>query len=167
MKIAIISDIHNNEVNLKKVLNFCQEKNIQTIISCGDLASKETLDFLCNNFPGHILHTFGNAEYDDLRELAKEKTYKNAFLFENFGEATLEKKPIAFVHYPDRAKELARTGKYTHIFYGHTHKPWEVMLGSCKLLNPGTTAGEIYPPTFAIWDIKKDRFDLIRIHNLK
>jgi len=167
MLIAITSDIHNNEVNLKKVLDHCRKNKVQTIVCCGDIASKETLDFMCDNFSGNILLTFGNAEYDDLRDLAKEKQYKNCYIFSKFGEANLEKYPIAFVHYPDRAKELARTGRYTHVFYGHTHKPWEVMSGNCKLLNPGTTAGEIYPPTFALWETKENKFSLIRIHELK
>ncbi len=166
MKIAITSDIHNNEVNLKKVLDYCKIQKIETIICCGDISSKETLDFFCDNFSGNILLTFGNAEYDDLRDLGKEKKYRQAFIFPKFGEANIEKKPISFVHFPDRAKELARTGKYQFVFYGHTHKPWEVMSGDCKLLNPGTTAGEIYPPTFAVWETENNKFELIRIHNL-
>ena len=167
MPIAIISDIHNNEVNLKKVLDYCAREKIETIVCCGDLASLETLDFLNDNFSGNILYTFGNADYDDLRALDSQKKYRNTYLFKDFGEAVIEKKNVAFTHYPEKAKSLARTGKYDFVFYGHTHKPWEVMLGKCKLLNPGTTAGEIYPPTFAIWDTDNDSFKLIRIHELK
>lgn len=175
MQIAIISDVHNNELNLQKVLNYCQEKNIQTIICCGDLASKETLELLNDVFTGNILYTFGNADYDDLRELSTQKKYRNTHLFKNFGETIIEKKSVAFVHFPDIAKSLARSGKYDYVFYGHTHKPWitsaKAMEGkhskTCILLNPGTTAGEIYPPTFAVWKIDTDKFDLIRIHDLK
>ncbi len=173
MLVAITSDIHNNEVNLQKVLNYCKEKEIQTMICCGDLASLETLDFMNDNFAGNILFTFGNAEYDDLRDLAEEKKYRNTYLFKNFGEAIIEKNNVAFVHYPDKAKSLARTGKYDFVFYGHTHKPWiaeglsDENSKKYTLLNPGTTAGEIYPPTFAIWETETGKFDLIRIHELK
>jgi putative phosphoesterase len=173
MKTAIISDVHNNEVNLKKVLDFCMREGIKTIVCCGDLASKETLDFLCDNFSEIILYTFGNADYDDLRELVPQKKYRNAHLFENFGEAIVEKKNVAFVHFPDKAKSLARTGKYDFIFYGHTHKPWinkaraDANQKEYTLLNPGTTAGEIYPPTFAVWNNENDDFQLIRIHELR
>ena len=41
MLVAIISDIHNNEVNLRKVLDYCKAQEIDTIICCGDLASQE------------------------------------------------------------------------------------------------------------------------------
>jgi hypothetical protein len=35
------------------------------------------------------------------------------------------------------------------------------------MLNPGNVAGEIYPPTFAVWDTKKDNFLLVRVHSLR
>ena len=66
-KIAIISDIHNNEVNLKKVLDYCVQNKIEKIICCGDLASMETLDFLNDNFSGELFFTFGNMDNDFLK----------------------------------------------------------------------------------------------------
>ena len=50
MQIAITSDIHNNEVNLEKVLRYCAEQKITTLICCGDLASKEVLDLINDTF---------------------------------------------------------------------------------------------------------------------
>jgi len=196
MKIAIISDIHNNLTNLKKVLNYCAEKEIKTIICCGDLASLETLDFLNDNFKGKTYFTFGNMDDDQMtnsvchpeldagsRKLDSGSgagmtcVYKNTKVYKKFGETQFEvgsqtgRGPtsvnIAFVHYPDFAKKLAETGKYDFVFYGHTHKPWEKMINNCKVLNPGNVAGEIYPPTFAVWNTESDKFELIRITELK
>ena len=187
MKIAIISDIHNNEVNLKKVLDYCGKNKIEKIICCGDLASRETLDFLNDNFAGVIYYTFGNADYDDLRELETLKKYRNTFLYKNFGEVEFDENPvksadkktrkIAFVHFPREAKALAETGKYDFVFYGHTHKPWlssvktsaskTETINNCMMLNPGNAAGEIYPPTFAVWETESGKFELIRVHEIK
>jgi uncharacterized protein len=179
MKIAIISDIHNNQVNLKKVLDFCAKEKIETIICCGDLASQEMLDFLNDKFSGTIYYVFGNMDIDHLRgiEFADHiksdkasdhviKKYKNSLIYENFGEIELDGKKIAFVHYPNVARELAATGKYAFVFYGHTHMPWMETIEKCKIINPGNVAGEIYPPTFAVWNTENDKFELIRIHNL-
>lgn len=166
MLIAIISDIHNNTVNLNKVLGYCARKNILTIICCGDLASMETLDFLNDNFSGIIHYTFGNMDNEYLRNKKFSKKYKNSYIYEEFGEAEIDGKKIAFVHFPREAKDLCATGKYTFVFYGHTHKPWEEMIDNCKLLNPGNVAGEIYPPTFAVWETESGNFELIRIHGL-
>lgn len=175
MQVVIISDIHNNEVNLKKVLHYCTNKKIKTVICCGDLASNETLDFLCDNFPGEIFYTLGNMEEGHLNIPALKNSihlpdgsirYKNSLLYQKFGETTIDGKQIAFVHYPDKAKILAETGQYDFVFYGHTHKPWEEIIGKCKMLNPGNVTGDLYPPTFATWNTQNGQFELIRVHNL-
>lgn len=167
MRVAIISDIHNNTVNLKKVLDYSKENNIETIICCGDLASEETLDFLNDNFSGTIYYTFGNMDNDSIRNYKNLPKYKNTKIFPNFGEIQIEDRQVAFVHFPDDAKKLAGTGKYDFVFYGHTHKPWSENIDSCLMLNPGNVAGEIYPPTFAMWNTDDDKFQLIRVHDLK
>ncbi|MCK4745114.1 metallophosphoesterase family protein, partial [Candidatus Parcubacteria bacterium] len=50
MKVAIISDIHDNIPNLKKGLAYCAENNIEKIFCCGDVTNSETLKFLADNF---------------------------------------------------------------------------------------------------------------------
>ncbi|MFZ2226754.1 MAG: YfcE family phosphodiesterase [Candidatus Moraniibacteriota bacterium] len=167
MQIAITSDIHNNEINLDKVLRYCAEQKIETLICCGDLASREILELMNDNFSGVIYYTFGNADYTELRELDSTSKYRNTFMYKNFGEAKIDGKSIAFVHFPREARKLAESGKYNFVFHGHTHKPWEEMIGNCKMLNPGNVAGEIYLPTFAVWDTENDGFKLLRVHDLK
>jgi hypothetical protein len=174
MQIAITSDIHNNEVNLDKVLHYCSEQKITTLICCGDLASKEVLDLMNDNFAGVIYYTLGNADYTELRELDSVEKYRNTFMFKNFGEAKIDGKSIAFVHFPREAKKLAESGKYNFVFHGHTHKPWVSSAEAtadrgkkCTMLNPGNVAGEIYLPTFAVWNTENDNFKLLRIHDLK
>lgn len=175
MQIAIISDVHNNEINLEKVLRYCAEHKIEKIVCCGDLASKEVLDLMNDIFAGVIYYTFGNADYTELRELDALEKYRNTNLFKNFGETKIGDKQIAFVHFPQVAKKLAKTGKYAFVFHGHTHKPWvssaeasaDQGSNKCTILNPGNVAGEIYPPTFAVWDTENDGFKLIRVHDLR
>lgn len=166
MKIAIISDVHNNLANLKKVLTYCKNKKIKKIICCGDLASEETLDFFCDNFSKEIYYTFGNMDNEQLRDFQGVDQYRNVDLFKNFGELKINNKKIAFVHFPDVAKKLCQTKRYNFVFYGHTHKPWEEMNENCKMLNPGNVANEIYSPTFASWNTKNNKFELIRINDL-
>lgn len=174
-KVAIISDVHNNEVNLEKVLDYCEREKIQTLICCGDLASKGTLDFLNENFSGTIHYVFGNMDNDQLRDVSIEKKYKKTIINKNFGEVEIGDKKVAFIHFPKEAKKLCQSGKYEFVFYGHTHKPWVSSAEAtddqgrkkCTMLNPGNVAGEIYPPTFAVWETNNDKFSLIRIHELK
>lgn len=168
MKIAIISDVHDNLPNLKKVLGYCSENKIEKLICCGDLATLETLEYLNDNFEGEIFYCFGNMDDDHLRDYPFEKNhYKKTKIFKEFGEAEINNKKIAFVHFPEKAKELCQSGKYNVIFYGHTHKPWTEKINNCEMLNPGTVAGQFYPATFAIWNTENNKFELIRINELK
>jgi putative phosphoesterase len=168
MNVAIISDIHDNIPNLTKVLNYCHENKAEKIICCGDLGSLETLDFLNDNFAGEIFFTFGNMDNDYLKNYSFENNcYKNTLIFKNFGEIRIENKKIAFVHFPREARALCETGTYNFVFHGHTHKPWSEIINNCTLLNPGNVANQIYPPAFAIWDVEQNKFDLIRINDLK
>lgn len=167
MKIAIISDVHNNEVNLKKVLIYCTKEKIKTIICCGDLASQETLNFFARNFSGVGHYVFGNMDDDQMYEMKDEKQYKNIYLYNNFGEVEIAEQRIAFTHYPQRARKLCGSGRYSFVFYGHTHKPWTENINNCVMLNPGNVAGELFSPSFAVWETATNKFDLVRVHDLK
>ncbi len=172
MKIAIISDVHNNISNLKKVINYCKINYIKKIICCGDLASKETLDYFCNNFPGEIYYVFGNMDdaflktelFGGIKESAV--NYKNAKVFRYVGNLKIKNKNILFVHFPDMARKLCQKEKCDVVFYGHTHKPWEEYVEKCKMLNPGNVANEFYPPSFAVWNIDENSFILVKINGL-
>lgn len=167
MKIAIISDVHDNIPNLKKVLDHCAQNKVEKMICCGDLATVETLDFLNDNFFGEIYYTFGNMDNEYLKNYPFEKSYhKKIRVFRNFGEAEIAGKKISFVHFPREAVELCDTGKFDLVFHGHTHKPWIEKRDRCTMLNPGNVANQMYAPTFAIWEIEKNKFDLIRINEL-
>ena len=168
MKIAIISDVHDNIPNLKKVLDYCAQNSVEKMICCGDLASLETLNYLNNNFAGEIFFVFGNMDNGYLKNYPfANNQYKNTKIFKDFGEIEIKKRKIAFVHFQREAIELCNTGKYNFVFHGDTHKPWTEIINNCTLLNPGNVANQYYPPTFAACDIDKNKFDLIRINELK
>lgn len=166
MKIAIISDVHNNLVNLKKILDLLKKEKINKLISCGDLASRETLDFLSDNFSGEVYHVFGNMDDDHMGDFKFVDNYKNINIYSQFGEEVFDDQKIAFTHYPDLAKNFAESQKYDFVFYGHTHKPWEESVGGCKILNPGSVTGDRFPPTFAIWETNNNNFRLVLLNEI-
>ncbi len=148
MKLAIISDTHNNEANLKEALEIIKKENIKTIIHCGDVSSFE---FLKQNFSLKTYVSLGNTDVDEFKD------YKNIKIFKDFGVL----KNIAFCHYPDKAKELAESGKYDFVFYGHTHKPWQETIKNCIMANPGNLAGLYFKPSFAILSDNKLELKLL------
>jgi putative phosphoesterase len=128
MKVSIISDVHNNLVNLKKSLDLSKKEGVKSLICCGDLASRETLDFLADNFSGEIFFVFGNMDDEHMPDFKHIDNYKNVNIFSDYGEAEFDSQKVAFVHYQDMAKKLAYAEKYNFVLYGQTHKPWEEML---------------------------------------
>lgn len=148
MKIAIISDVHDNRANLAKTLTFIKKEKIRTILCCGDLGSREILQFLQDNFSGRLERVSGNLDKD------------LDFVCLDQKEIRMDQKKIVLVHWPKKAKELAQSQKYDLIFYGHNHKPWQEKIGKTVLINPGNLAGIFYKPTFAIYDTETDRLEL-------
>jgi len=160
MKITIISDTHDNVPNLEKALAWMNKNNIEQIIHCGDLCAPSMLrDVLAPNFAGQIHMIFGNVEDRELTSKIAEQ-FKNVRHYGDQGEIELDGKKITFMHYPEKAKELAMTGKYDFVFYGHNHRPWIEEVGKTKLVNPGTLAGMFQKATFAVWDTKTGELEL-------
>lgn len=164
MKIAIISDIHDNLINLEKCLKWCSENQIEKIICCGDITNSETLGILANHpllfkerggvrSAGDIFLVRGNMEIYDEDELS---AYPNII---NGGRTAIWKiggKKIGVCHEPFLIKEIfSKAKKPDIIFYGHTHKPWIEEKGGTKIVNPGTLGGVFSRATFAVYDTDK------------
>lgn len=147
MKIAVVSDTHNNMANFENALEWLNSQKIQLVLHCGDISTQDTIDQAKKFFKGEIKFVKGNADYD-LSNLPEKL------------EIEIEKKKIVFLHFPDEAKKLAQSGNYDLVFYGHTHKPWEENVGDCRLINPGELAGQIFKPTFAVYDTNTDKLEL-------
>lgn len=167
MKIAIISDSHDNIPNMEKALKFIRAQKIKIIIHCGDLAAPSILSkVMIPNFRGEIHLVHGNVGDPELLEKVA-KRYKGVEVYGAEGSVEIDGKHIAFTHFPQMVRKLAQTGKFDYVFYGHTHKPWieELRADSRQpktvcLVNPGTLAGMFYKATFAILNTKNNKLEL-------
>jgi putative phosphoesterase len=158
MKIAIISDSHDNVPNIDEALKIMQAKGVELIIHCGDVCAPSVLKYLGENFTGPIHLSYGNVDGDKpkMQELAT----PNITLHGEVGGLAIDNLKIAFTHFPDNGRKLAESGKYNLVFYGHNHKPWEEVIGQTKLANPGTLAGLFARPTFALYDTETKKLEL-------
>lgn len=168
MKIAIISDTHDNLANLKKALSFIRKEKIKILIHCGDIFKPDTITETLGCFKGetHLIFSKADASFskipeDSFKDISRTKTYSE------FGELIVDEKKIAFSHFPEIAKALASSQKYDLVFYGHTHRPWEEKLGRTRLINPGNIAGLFYKATFAIYNTKTDKLELKILERFK
>ncbi|PIV51488.1 hypothetical protein CO115_04210 [Candidatus Falkowbacteria bacterium CG_4_9_14_3_um_filter_36_9] len=164
MVIAIIADIHDNIINLKKCLGWCAKKSIKKLICCGDITNSRTLNFLAGKFAGDIYLVKGNIELYNEYEVEK---FDNVKYFKEMGEFKLDNKFIGICHQPYSINKLLARNKYDIIFYGHTHKPWLEERDNVIIVNPGTLAGTFFKATFAVWDTVAGKIDLIILDNIR
>ena len=160
MKIAIISDTHDNLATLDKFLDYAKQYPIAATIHCGDIASGETLERLVKNFSGKVFTAFGNMDYRPSVKITAKNYPQKITLFEDFGQMEFDGLKIGFCHYREIALLRCQKQKFDFIFYGHTHKPWIESVNGCQLANPGTLAGMFYQATFAILETQTKKLDL-------
>ena len=103
MKLAIISDSHDNLENVKKFLLFVEEIKVEKIICLGDVAKIETLNYLATKFLGEIFLVRGNA---DLYSPADLKKHKNIKYLQELGEIEIGGLKLALVHEPEKIKHF-------------------------------------------------------------
>ena len=166
MKIAIFSDSHDNVPNLNKFFDWVNKNKIQKVIFCGDLCAPVMLrEIIMPKYKGDLYMVFGNvADRINLAKIVSE--YDNVTHFGDQGEVEIDAVKIGFVHYPDQAEEMAKSGQFDFVFHGHTHKPWVNAISSCQVANPGTLAGLFNKATFAVLDTKTGKLDLKLVEKL-
>jgi len=184
MRIAIISDSHDNLANIKKVIDWLNKEKISLILHCGDISSQETLNKIVKTFNGKAKFVRGNADFDlqnlpEIEEIEADSSpapepCRRASTLQG-RQARYGARKIAITHYFETAKKLAekknpsRTSgqEYDLVFYGHTHKPWKEKLGNCRLANPGELSGQFHKPTFAVYDTDTDNLELKILEKLE
>lgn len=158
MKIAIISDIHDNCSIIDKFLKYTKKLNIKTVICCGDIGSNDTFEYLFNNYKNNIYIVLGNADLD-IKNIPNKKNIK---IFPVLGEIVLDKNKIAFIHNIKNFNKK-NINKFNYIFYGHNHMPWIEKKQETIIANPGCLS-EYNTSSFALLDTKYNKLELIKIN---
>lgn len=162
-KLAVISDVHDNLINLTKALGYIKNNHVDYLICTGDLQSLEAWAEL-NKLSIPVFAAKGNA--DDGLDLS---IFTNIQVWQSFGEIELLGKKILFSHYPEVIKKILvqKPNYYQLALHGHSHQPWEEFFQGTKILNPGNVANVRYAPTFAIIDLDDLKAQLILINEIK
>ncbi|MDP2709456.1 MAG: YfcE family phosphodiesterase [bacterium] len=156
MKFLVISDIHDNLVNLEKCLNWGRGEGVENAICCGDVANAETLKYLADNFQSIYL-VRGNLEIYGESEIKK---YNNINYLGRFGTFEIDGRVVGLCHEPWYIKSVLRIKPCRVVFYGHTHEPWIAEKDGAVTANPGTLGGVFNKATFAVWDSLSGQLEL-------
>jgi uncharacterized protein len=166
MKIAVLSDIHDHIDNLDNALSKAKSLGCESIIFCGDLCSPFVVPHLLA--PGlHVYACLGNNDGDPLiiASMSKSDQIEITSPSSEFVEVELDNNKIAFNHYPQIGRMLAKDGIYAAVFHGHTHQAYTEHLGNTLLANPGSICGIINgrygPASFGVYDTQTHKFEII------
>ncbi|MDY6824736.1 MAG: YfcE family phosphodiesterase [Thermodesulfobacteriota bacterium] len=154
MRIAVMSDTHDNIPNLRHALVEIRTQGCEMIIHCGDFVAPFMLTELDKaGIPVHGV--FGNNDGDQY--LLTKNTYithKNITLHGTVGQLDAEGCAIALMHDGIIAEDLAVAGRFEIVCYGHYHIFMEKKVSDTLLLNPGELLGKDDDAGFCIVDTR-------------
>jgi len=150
MRIAVLSDTHDQILNLRAAVTYCNSYSVQMLIHCGDLISPFMLAELAK-FAGAVHFIYGNNVGDQhIISQACGTKFPTITHHGTLGAVEAGGKKIAFTHYPVMAKGLAGQGGFDVVCCGHNHKYKVETIGSALVINPGQLLGKDSRPGFCI-----------------
>jgi len=158
MKIALMSDSHDNLDALKRVVDYCNKEKVDYILHAGDLVAPFVFKVL-KNLESPLIIVFGNndGEKHGLRQVFKDK------IFEPPHSLKIDNRKILMLHDPILMDVLRETNSYDLILYGHVHQI-EVTKKSNLIVNPGELCGWLSgKSTIALWDTVKNEAEIVEI----
>lgn len=160
MKLGVMSDSHDNVLNIKRAVEVFNDIGVDLVVHAGDFIAPFTLDPLAD-LNCRVVGVFGNN--DGERVVLAKKFELIGEVHPNLASTSLGDTTIAVMHYPELAIPIAKSGEYNIVVYGHTHKI-DIQKEQSLLLNPGETGGwTTGKATIAVVDL--DTLD-VKIHDL-
>ena len=172
MKLGIISDIHDNIVNLKKAIEVLNNEQVKKVYFCGDLVSPFTLKWF-KDFQEPIKAVFGNNEGDKVGIQRRINKYrlnleygpKQGLIFEDKIQSF--NLAVFHGHSYEITTALVDSSKYNLLFTGHTHEPHIKKLKNKIWINPGSVTGfaeKVWnKPSMAIFDINTKKGKIVNL----
>lgn len=163
MKIAILSDTHNNLANLDAALERIRQEEVTTLIHCGDLTGVEVASRLAG---WRVIFTYGNGDFasGEIREtlLALNPESTAELVFTGYlGGARIA---VTHGHLPGQMDELLDLRLYEYVFHGHSHRQRDVRIKNSRVINPGALGGmHVEPRQFCLLDLDTGKAEYIHI----
>ncbi len=163
MRIGLLSDTHNNTINLTEALKILDRESVRVVIFCGDVVDSALVPL----FAALELHLVeGNIDHDleGLRRAVER--LGNACTFGLEYTTTIDGKRIAALHghLTDRLNEVIHGGLHDYVIHGHTHRRRDERIGGTRVINPGALGGLQYEKrSFAILDPATDDLRVIEV----
>ena len=164
MQVGVVSDTHDDMVNVKKIIRIFKNEKIENVIHLGDYVAPP----LVKLFAGfNLTGILGN---NDGYQLGLIRTFEEigGKMLGAFGEINIDNIKIALYHgeFREISEALALSGKYDIVLCGHFHKAENTLFKNTLLLSPGSAHYYFTndsSPTFGILNTLYKSFEIISI----
>ncbi|MHB1357759.1 MAG: YfcE family phosphodiesterase, partial [Anaerolineae bacterium] len=161
MRIAIISDIHDNIWSLAKVLPRIADCDM--LLCLGDFCAPFTLSAVAAGFKGQVQVVWGNNDGDKLLLTRNADKAGNVTLHGHYAKLELDNRLLFMNHYPEIAQPLAASGQFDLVCYGHDHHRVAELQGRTWLVNPGEVMGRFGVVSYAVYDTTSNQAQLYEL----
>lgn len=151
MKVALLSDIHDNTDNLLVALAMAKQQHCTHLLFAGDMTTLATFHLLLEEWGYGIDLVFGNNEFDREFFLRTAEYHPRVTHHGDIADLTLDSRRIFMTHYPQAAAKAVQSGLYDAVFFGHSHRAMQQTDGSTLVANPGEIDGVRYAPSYAVY----------------
>ncbi len=162
MRIAVLSDTHDNIWKIEAAAEHLQQA--EAVLHCGDLCSPFVIKRLVQALGDRALHVvWGNNDGDPYAISRVASAFPGVTLHGMLARLELGGVRVAMNHYPEIAQDLARSGQYGLVCYGHDHTLHQSEIDGCVLLNPGEMMGMNGRSTLALVDLPAMEVKIIEV----
>jgi len=154
VRIAVISDIHDNIWKLTEILGRLEDTD--ALICCGDLCAPFIVPQMAEEFRRPIHIVFGNNDGDRFRITQQAQRFDSVTIHGELADLTLGGKRIAIHHFEDVGRLIAASGVYDVVCCGHNHVFEIERVGKTLRINPGEIMGRFGTFTYVVYDTETD-----------
>lgn len=163
MLVALVSDVHDHTTHLLLALHEARSQGCTHLLFMGDMAGLSTFRTLREEWPHPIDLVFGNNEYETAAFQRAAEQWRRTTLHGETADLVLDGRRVFICHLPWTASKAAESGLYDAVFFGHTHVPETLSIGSTLVANPGEVYGRQGTPSIGVYDTCSNTVRIIHI----
>ncbi|MFP4402516.1 MAG: YfcE family phosphodiesterase [Candidatus Nanoarchaeia archaeon] len=169
MNIGVISDIHDNIYNLRRVLQELKEKEIEQLILLGDSNSPFIVKEICETLQIPIIFVWGNNDEDKviITQIINSSHQDSIVSSQCFLSIEIENRKLFLTHFPELAQIAFKSNEFDAVMYGHNHLKSYEKVNDKLLLNPGEIYANKELASYAIYNTKTNTAEIFEIENSK
>jgi len=137
MRIAVVSDTHNNLRNVTRIVELVNAANVERVVHTGDITQAKTLEVLAR-LHAPLLGVYGNN--DERETIAPVAAQLAMRLVDGHLSFAAAGRRIGVIHDPYEIDD-ALLSAHDLLLHGHNHRLVLERRGAALLFNPGECAG--------------------------